>query len=100
MHCSLGLTKVILDKDLRINLANEGRHYVETHQDHLVIAKNILKWLEPDGIVSYDYNPDFAKEHYKIPQQLIKEEKRLLRKPFVQKYIRFLSTLNKQSKDY
>jgi hypothetical protein len=93
------LKQLILDKDYRVALACAGREYVETYHDHLVIAKQILEWLEPGGIVSYDYYPEFAKKHYKIPQKLIEEEKKVVRKPFIQKYIRFFSKLNNTNKD-
>lgn len=93
------LKQVILDKELRTKLANEGRRYVETYHDHIAVATQILKWLEPGGIQKYDYYPEFDKKHYKIPQQLLEEEKKVLSKPFLSKCVQLLHRLNKISKD-
>jgi hypothetical protein len=51
------LKHVILDRDLRRQLALAGRRFVETYNNHFEITENILRWLKPGGIVKYDFIP-------------------------------------------
>lgn len=69
------LRRLILDKNHRVTLAYAGRQYVETYHDHIAIARQILGWLESDGIQNYDYYPDFATKHYKMPRDILRKEK-------------------------
>ncbi len=56
------LRAVILDLDLRRQLAEAGRPYVEAHHDHLQITRQILSWLQPEGIAAYDFTPTFHRQ--------------------------------------
>jgi hypothetical protein len=68
------LRQVILDRDLRQQLSYAGRPYVETHNDHIQIAQQILDWLQPNGIKKYDFVPLFYK-NFKIPPEILKIER-------------------------
>jgi hypothetical protein len=68
------LRKVILDRNLRRRLANEGRMYVEKYHDHTEVAKQILRWLKPAGIGRYDVVPTFFQNHFFIPPELLRKE--------------------------
>ncbi|MFA5065263.1 MAG: hypothetical protein WC566_07340 [Dehalococcoidia bacterium] len=69
------LKHIVLDKTHRMSLAIAGRKYVETYHDYITVTKRILNWLEVGGIQRYDYYPDFAEKHYRIPEDLLKKEK-------------------------
>lgn len=69
------LKHIVLDKTHRMSLAIAGRKYVENYHDYITVTKRILNWLEVGGIQRYDYYPDFAEKHYRIPEDLLKKEK-------------------------
>ena len=69
------LKQVIINKDLRMKLGRAGREYVETNYSHIAVAKQILSWLELDGINRHDYYPNFAKKHFRIPIHILKKER-------------------------
>lgn len=71
------LRKVILNRDLRRQLARAGRPYVEANNDHVRIAQQILDWLKPDGIQEYDFVPTFYRD-FVMPPELLKQERRLM----------------------
>ena len=77
------LKGVILDKERRISMSKAGRKYVETYHDHIVVVKQILNWLEPGGIQKYDYYPDFAEKHYRMPDDVLKKERFYLLKDMI-----------------
>lgn len=52
------LRRAILDLDWRCELARRGRKFVEQHHDHVSVARQLLGWLEPGGIVKYDFVPE------------------------------------------
>ena len=61
------LREVIVDRGLRRRLAHAGRPYVEEHHDHRVVAKQILDWLDRDGIQDCDFEPTFFEEGFTPP---------------------------------
>ena len=69
------LREVILDRDLRRRLAHAGRPYVETHNDHVQIARQILYWLESGSLSNYAFVPTFYKT-LDIPPELLEEERK------------------------
>jgi glycosyltransferase involved in cell wall biosynthesis len=68
------LRKVILDPDLRRELAFAGRKYVEKHYSHVQVVQRIVDWLKPGGIEKYDFVPTFFRSRLVIPKELLKEE--------------------------
>jgi hypothetical protein len=68
------LRRVILNRDLRRQLAYAGRPYVEAHHDHVAVAQQILDWLKPGGIREYDFVPTFYK-NFVMPPELLAEER-------------------------
>lgn len=70
------LREVILNRDLRRQLACAGRPYVEAHHDHMHIAQQILDWLKPGGIQEYDFVPTFFQNEFVMPPELLKEERK------------------------
>jgi hypothetical protein len=62
------LKRLLIDKDLRVRLANEGRLYVEAHHDHVSVAQRMLSLLETRSIQKYDYYPTFFAEHFQLQQ--------------------------------
>lgn len=66
------LRRVILNRELRRQLAYAGRPYVEAHHDHVEVAQQILDWLKPGGIREYDFIPTFYK-NFVMPPQLLSE---------------------------
>lgn len=68
------LRRVILDRHLRAMLAAAGRPFVQTHNDHLQVAREILTWLEPGGVSRYDFTPSFH-SRFRLPQALLQEER-------------------------
>ena len=69
------LRRVILDRNLRQRLAHAGREYVQKHHDHVTVVQQIVNWLKPGGIDTYDVIPRFFKNSFVMPAKLLKEEK-------------------------
>lgn len=68
------LRRVVLDRDWRRQLAYAGRPYVETHNDHRQIAQQMLDWLQPGGIQTYNFVPTFY-QNFVVPAELLKRER-------------------------
>jgi glycosyltransferase involved in cell wall biosynthesis len=86
------LRAIILDRDLRRQLARAGRPYVEAHNDHLGVATQILDWLRPNRIQKYDFTPTFYR-NFHMPAHLIAEERKKmwqLRRQTLNKYLSVL----------
>lgn len=72
------LRKAIQDREWRIQLASQGRDFVQKNHDYFLVSKQILDWLQPGGIKEYDFTPTFFREHFRIsPMTLRNEQKRL-----------------------
>lgn len=69
------LGKVILDRDLRRRLACVGRKYVEKYHPHLRVAQQVLDCAKARANVEYDFFPTFFKNHFVMPDELVKEER-------------------------
>jgi len=74
------LRRFILDGDLRRQSAYAGRGYVEKYHSHVKVAQQILDWLEPGGILEYDFVPTFFQRDFMMPPDLLKQERRRLRR--------------------
>jgi hypothetical protein len=68
------LREIILDLDRRKALAERGRSYVESANDHIKVCKDLLSWLENKQNLQYDFQPTFFKK-LNIPDQILKAEK-------------------------
>jgi glycosyltransferase involved in cell wall biosynthesis len=79
------LREVILNIDLRKELASAGRAYVEKYHDHRYIAQQILDWIEPGGVTEYDFIPDFFSTKFDLSPEIIREEDRTLRAKRIRK---------------
>jgi hypothetical protein len=55
------LRQIILDKDQRNCTALKGRPYVAKFHDHIAVSNQILNWLRPGGISTFDFTPTFYK---------------------------------------
>jgi len=67
------LRNILLDRDLRLKLAHEGRRYVEKYHSHLHVVQQILNWLQPGGINEYDFTPTFFQNELTIPPELFQK---------------------------
>jgi glycosyltransferase involved in cell wall biosynthesis len=71
-----GLRTVIVDRDLRKQLAHAGRDYVEMYHDHKDVSQQILDWLEPNGIQDYDFYPTFFQRSFSMPVEQLRMERK------------------------
>ncbi len=85
------LRQMILDVDRRKKLAELGRSYVENTNDHIKTCKNLLSWLEQKDTINYDFYPTFHK-NFKIPEQILMDEKKESGKKRLDFYKTLLST--------
>lgn len=69
------LRRAIVDVDYRKSLANRGRPYVESNNDHLKICQSILDWLARKEELNYDFHPTFFK-NIQMPDDLLEKERR------------------------
>ena len=69
------LRQVIMDVELRKELAQRGRSYVEAVNDHVKICRDMLDWLEQKDTLQYDFYPTFHKT-LNIPQGILEDEKK------------------------
>ena len=79
------LREVILNRDLRRQLAYAGRPYVEAHNDHVQVTRQILDWLEPGGIQEYDFTPTFFHDNFVMSPELLREERKKMWKTRLQR---------------
>jgi hypothetical protein len=61
------LKRVLIDKELRIRLALEGRKYVERYHDHVGVARRIVEHLSIGVLKQYDHYPTFFATNYRVP---------------------------------
>lgn len=83
------LREVILDRDLRSQLAHAGRSYVEEHHCHVHVAQQVLDWLDPGGIQEYDFVPTFFQDEFVMSSELLDEERRRVWKRRMQSLVGF-----------
>jgi hypothetical protein len=67
------LREIILNRDMRRQLAYAGRPYVEKNFDHVKVARQLLGWLQPGGIQAPDFTPIFYRQ-LAIPPEILKAE--------------------------
>jgi glycosyltransferase involved in cell wall biosynthesis len=84
------LRKLILDVELRKSIAQASRKYVEKYHGHMKVAQEILDWLEPGGIIEYDFVPTFFQNKFDMPDDLLKEERIMLWKFWMRKIRKLL----------
>jgi glycosyltransferase involved in cell wall biosynthesis len=72
------LREVILDRALRRRLAEAGRAYVERYHSHVVVARQILEWLDPARRGEFHFHPTFFREQFRMSRELAREEAELL----------------------
>jgi hypothetical protein len=68
------LREIILNVKRRKELAERGRPYVESANDHIKICQDLLTWLENKDRLDYDFYPTSFRQ-YQIPEQILKEER-------------------------
>lgn len=68
------LREVIVNRELRRRLAEAGRPYVEAHNDHVHVARQILERLNDASTQNYDFVPTYYQE-FKMPPELLEQEK-------------------------
>ncbi len=80
------LKRLLTDRELRMQLAQKGRQYVEQYHDHVKIARRILERLEtPDK--TYDYYPTFFARHYRLPEgETIPDDLKCMTAQIIQKW--------------
>lgn len=76
------LRQIILNVDQRKALAQRGRPYVESHNDHIKICRDLLDWLIRKDSINYDFYPTFHKNFYLPPDILAAEKKEVCKKRF------------------
>lgn len=69
------LREVILNGNRRKVLAQRGRPYVESSNDHIKICEDLLAWLSNKDNLVYDFQPTFFNS-LRIPAEILEEEKR------------------------
>lgn len=69
------LRQIILDVEQRKKLAELGRPYVESVNDHIKICRDLLRWLEEKDDIHYDFYPTFNAT-YQIPESVLQNEKK------------------------
>lgn len=72
------LREVIVNRPLRRQLAQTGRSYVEAHHSHVLVASQILKWLDPATRGAFQFNPTFFRDHFVMSGALAREEAQML----------------------
>ncbi len=63
------LAELLINKRLRLDLAEKGRKHVERYHDHLAIASRLIEacLAARRGKLDYDYYPEFFAREYTIP---------------------------------
>lgn len=61
------LKQLLTDKNLRIQLAEAGRPFIEKHHNQKEVARRILQSIEPAENVKPDYHPGFFARDYQLP---------------------------------
>jgi len=69
------LRPLLLDKDLRIRLAHEGRTYVEKYHDYNLLCQEILEALEVGEKWSHLYQPSFYATKFLLPEGILIPQK-------------------------
>jgi glycosyltransferase involved in cell wall biosynthesis len=72
------LRELIVDRPLRRRLAEAGRAYVEKNHSHVVVARQILEWLDPARRGEFHFHPTFFREHFQMSRELAEHETELL----------------------
>lgn len=62
------LKRLIIDRELRVRLALEGRAYVERYHDHVQVVQSILNALTLSEARKYDHYPTFFAERFRLPE--------------------------------
>lgn len=62
------LKRLIIDRELRVRLAHEGRAYVKRYHDHVQVVQRILNALSLGEARKYDHYPTFYAERFRLPE--------------------------------
>ena len=62
------LRRLLLDRELRVRLAHEGRAYVERYHDHEKVARSIVERVNGDQAQEYDHYPRFFADRFELPK--------------------------------
>lgn len=68
------LRELILNRARRRELAGQGRPYVQAHNDHYKVTREMLEWLNADSDRAYDFTPTFYKQ-FAMPPELLAQER-------------------------
>lgn len=68
------LRELILNRELRRHLAEQGRPFVQAHNDHYKVTREMLEWLNAGDALSYDFTPTFYKT-FQMPPELLAQER-------------------------
>ena len=79
------LRRAITDVDWRIQKASQGRQYVQKYHDPVVVAQQILDWLQPNDNKIYDFTPSFFQNHFHISSEILRGERKELIKKILTK---------------
>lgn len=68
------LRELILQRDVRRRLAEQGRPYVQAHNDHYKVTREMMAWLNQGPSRTYDFVPTFYKQ-FTMPPELLEQER-------------------------
>jgi hypothetical protein len=68
------LRELIVNRNLRRQLAEQGRPYVQAHNDHYKVTREMLDWLNKGNSRTYDFTPTFYKQ-FTMPPELLEKER-------------------------
>jgi len=69
------LREMILNVEKRRQIADLGRPYVVSANDHVKICKALLEWLENKNNLEYDFYPEFYKT-FSVPVDILEKERK------------------------
>lgn len=65
------LKRLLMDKELRVRLALQGRAYVEKYHDHVNVARHMLESLSAEEPRQHDYYPTFYTQRFNLPEGVV-----------------------------
>ena len=80
------LKRLLTNKNLRRQLASDGREFVECHHCHIAVARRILDLLNQTRIEKYEHYPTYFARQFKLdederlPKHLLKMTTRIVRR--------------------
>jgi hypothetical protein len=81
------LRRLLSDKELRVEMAQQGRPFIEKYHDRRQVAQHVLDCLSSVRDQKYDYYPDFFAAQYRLPQgEVIDSDLKRLTAEIVQRH--------------